>query len=139
PSCADVALDGNAATSMDRDAVLLADDTGPIAAFHLSERLRPDARIAVRALERQGVHVTIASGDSAQKVRAVAERLGIDDWHARQAPSDKLARLAALREQGARVIAVGDGGNGGPVPGGADGAVAIAEGAEPAQAPSEIL
>ncbi|MFO7286218.1 MAG: cation-translocating P-type ATPase [Gammaproteobacteria bacterium] len=136
---ADFALEGNAATSMDEDAVLLADDTGPIAAFHLSERLRPDARIAVRALERQGVHVTIASGDSAQKVRAVAERLGIDDWHARQAPSDKLARLAALREQGARVIAVGDGVNDAPVLGGADVAVAIAEGAELAQATSDIV
>ncbi len=136
---ADFALEGKAATSLDEDAVLLADDTGAIAAFHLSERLRPDARSAVQALERQGVHVTIASGDSADKVRAAAERLGIADWHARQTPSDKLARLAALRERGARVIAVGDGVNDAPVLGGADVAVAIAEGAELAQATSDIV
>ena len=35
------------------DAVLLADDIGPIAAFRLSERLRPDAGAAIDALRRK--------------------------------------------------------------------------------------
>src|SRR5690606_22889333 len=54
-------------------------------------------------------------------------------------PADKLARLAALRERGARVIAVGDGANDAPVRGGADAAVALAEGAELAQATSDVV
>src|SRR5690606_16384435 len=115
-------------------AVLLADDDGAIAAFHLGERLRPDARDAIEALQGQGLEVSIASGDSAGKVAALAARLGIREWRARQLPADKLARLSALREQGARVIAVGDGVNDAPILGGADIAVALAEGAELAQA-----
>ncbi|HEX7062353.1 MAG TPA: cation-translocating P-type ATPase [Woeseiaceae bacterium] len=130
-------LDGPAAD--DEDAVLLADDDGVIAAFHLSERLRPDAAAAVDALRGQGVEVSIASGDSAGKVRAVAARLGIREWRARQLPADKLARLTVLREQGARVIAVGDGVNDAPVLGGADIAVALAEGAELTQATSDVV
>lgn len=136
---ADYALRGMAAIPLDEDAVLLADDAGAIAAFHLSERLRPDARSAVHALEAQGLEVSIASGDAPEKVHAAARRLGVDDWHARQLPNDKLARLAALRSGGARVVAVGDGVNDAPVLGGADVAVAIAEGAELAQATSDVV
>src|SRR5690606_34569174 len=135
---ADYALGGKLATPLD-DAVLLADDAGAIAAFRLSGRVRPDARDAVDALERHGLAVSIASGDSAEKVREIAAKLGIRDWHARQLPADKLARLGALRDRGARVVAVGDGVNDAPVLGGADVAVALAEGAELAQATSDIV
>lgn len=120
-------------------AVLLADDNGAIAAFHLKERLRPGARTAVDALKAQGLKVAIASGDAAMKVADVAAHLGVSDWHARQLPADKLAWLTALRADGARVIAVGDGVNDAPVLAGADVAIALAGGAELAQASSDIV
>ncbi len=119
--------------------MLLADETGAIAAFTPTERLRTGARDAIDALGRQGLRVLISSGDAAAKVRAVAARLGVTDWRARQLPADKLAALTELREAGARVIAVGDGVNDAPVLGGADVAVALAEGAELAQATSDIV
>jgi Cu2+-exporting ATPase len=121
------------------DAVLLADDTGPIAAFRLSERLRVDACAAIDALNEQGVTVLIASGDSPAEVGSVAERLGVSTWRARQLPAEKLAWLAELRAGGARVLVVGDGVNDAPVLAGADVAIALAEGAELAQASSDIV
>jgi Cu2+-exporting ATPase len=121
------------------DAVLLADDTGPIAAFRLCERLRVDAGATVEALKQQGVTVLIASGDSSAKVTNVAERLGVSSWRARQLPAEKLAWLATLRADGARVLAVGDGINDAPVLAGADVAIALGEGAELAQASSDIV
>lgn len=133
------ALAGTAYDAALEDAVVLADDVGPIAAFHLSERLRPDAYDAIAALRADGLDIEIASGDAAGKVAAVAGRLGIARWHARQRPADKLARLAALRAEGARVIAIGDGINDAPVLAGADVAVALASGAELAQAASDIV
>ncbi len=119
--------------------VVLADAGGPIAAFHLTERLRTDAAEAVAALREDGLELEIASGDAASKVAAIAARLGIAKWHARQSPADKLARLTALRAQGAHVIAVGDGINDAPVLAGADVAVALASGAELAQASSDVV
>ncbi|HEY8521065.1 MAG TPA: cation-translocating P-type ATPase [Gammaproteobacteria bacterium] len=136
---ADFALDGRHAAPADEAAVVLADEAGPLAAFTLTERLRPKARDAVRALEAQGLAVSIVSGDAPAKVKRVAAELHIEDWHARQLPADKLARLAALRERGARVVAVGDGANDAPVLGGADAAVALGEGAELAQAASDVV
>ena len=133
------ALAGIAHEASFDDATVLADDSGPIAAFHLSERLRGDACDAIAALRGDGLDLEIASGDSTSKVAAVAARLGISTWHARQRPADKLARLTALRESGARVIAVGDGINDAPVLAGADVAVALSSGADLAQAASDIV
>jgi len=136
---ADFAAPGVAVPPGLADAVVLADEAGVIAAFRLSERLRPDAAAASAALAADGLTLEIASGDDATKVAAAAGRLGIDHWQARLRPADKLARLTALRAGGARVIAVGDGINDAPVLAGADVSVALASGAELAQVTSDIV
>jgi Cu2+-exporting ATPase len=134
---ADFALGKQLARDYD-DAVLLADDSGPIAAFRVSERLRPDACAAIDALRAQGMTVLIASGDAPSKVASIAARLNVA-WRARLLPADKLAWVAELRAEGARVLAVGDGVNDAPVLAGADVAIALAEGAELTQASSDIV
>jgi len=121
------------------DAVMLADDAGPIAAFRVSERLRGDAGAALDALRAQQMNVVIASGDAAAKVANIADRVKVDTWRARAMPADKLAWLAELRAGGARVLAVGDGINDAPVLAGADVSIALAEGAEFTQASSDIV
>ena len=135
---ADYALDVGHPSSLE-DAVVLADDAGVVAAFHVDERLRPGARAAVDALVRAGISVAIASGDSGTRVEAVAELLGVAAWRARQSPSDKLALLASLRAQGARVAVVGDGVNDAPMLAGADVAIAVGTAADAAQAASDIV
>ena len=136
---ADFALVSPTSPSGFEEAVVLADHRGPIAAFHLSERVRDGARAAIDALKDDGLDIEIASGDAASKVARVAAHLGIARWHARLRPADKLARLAALRARGACVIAVGDGINDAPVLAGADVAIALASGSELAQASSDIV
>jgi Cu2+-exporting ATPase len=132
------ALSGRPAP-LDESAVLLADESGAIAAFHVAEQLRPGARDAIDALKAEGLQVCIVSGDTPGRVGEVAARLGISTWRARASPADKLSELRLLRAQGARVIAVGDGVNDGPVLAGADVAVAMASGAELAQTSSDII
>jgi len=121
------------------DAVVLADETGVIAEFHMSEQERSGARAAISALACLGVSVEIASGDAEARVEAMARTLGVDHHHARQTPADKLDRLNALRANAACVIAVGDGINDAPVLAGADVAVAMGNGSDLAQASSDIV
>ncbi len=125
--------------AIDDDAVVLADDSGLLARLPLTERLRPGAREVVASLRAQGLHIAIVSGDAPTKVRAIAEQLDIADWHARQLPADKLARLHSLRATGARVVMIGDGINDAPVLAGADVAVAMAGGADIAQTASDVV
>jgi Cu2+-exporting ATPase len=93
------------------DALWLADDGGPLARFPMAEALRPHAADVVAALRASGLAPALVSGDAPSRVRPVAERLGIEDWSARQSPADKLARVRREQAAGRVVLVVGDGGN----------------------------
>ena len=82
--------------------------------FAFSDALRPDAADVVQQLTASGQRVALASGDREPAVRAVADRLTIADWQARATPADKIARLDAARDDGRRVLMVGDGLNDAP-------------------------
>ena len=138
---ADFALtpSGHAVPANLSDALLLADQNGPIAAFHLNELPRTDARRTLDALRTDGIALVIASGDSQSRVTALAARLGINDAHGRQSPTDKLQRLQAARQRGHVTLAVGDGSNDAPVLAGADVSAALGSGTELAQAHADLL
>jgi P-type Cu2+ transporter len=123
----------------DAEDIVLADQSGTIAAFRVSEQLRPGMRDVIDALKAQGLQLRIISGDACAKVADVAAKLDIASWRARASPADKLSDLGKLRAQGARVLALGDGVNDAPVLAGADVGVAIASGAEIARASSDIV
>ena len=95
--------------------VHLSDPDGWLATFDLSEDLRPDAGLAVKALRSAGVQVMLLSGDDAATVARVANTLGIDYASGGNSPQDKLRFLQALQKKGHRVAMVGDGLNDGPV------------------------
>ncbi len=119
--------------------VLLGDTDGPIAAFRVADRLRPDALDAVATLHARGIQVEIASGDAPEPVREAARLLGIDQWRARMTPEDKLARLHHLQDQGAVVLMVGDGINDAPVLAGANVSAALNEGTALAQTSAGMI
>ncbi len=121
------------------DALVLADAAGALALFPLREVPRPSARPMLDALRADGVHIVIASGDSAGRVASLAGTLHVNDWQARQSPADKLARLQAARRHGHVTLAVGDGSNDAPLLAGADVSAALASGTELAQAQADLL
>jgi len=86
---------------------------------------RPDLSETLAALSAMGIAAAIASGDRADTVAAVGQRLCIPATGA-MVPADKLAMLEAHAEAGHRVLMVGDGLNDGPALAGAH--VSIAPG-----------
>jgi Cu2+-exporting ATPase len=121
------------------DAIWLSDDTGWVARFELRDALREDAIETIQALQAEGVATAILSGDGAQAVDAVAERLGIADRSARQSPEMKLAWLQEKRKTGARVLMVGDGVNDAPVLAAADVSMTVKGGAELANSTADMI
>ncbi|HEX9770229.1 MAG TPA: heavy metal translocating P-type ATPase [Kiloniellales bacterium] len=86
----------------------------PAQSFVFEDPVRADAAQVVAALTRRGMAVRLLSGDREAAVAAVAEALGIGDWHADCGPADKVARLERLAGEGRSVLMVGDGLNDAP-------------------------
>lgn len=119
--------------------IALADDNRVLAWFEVVDALREEAAHAIAELHAAGLRVHLLSGDSEDTVAAIARRLGIRHARGRQRPEDKLAVIEALHAEGARVLMIGDGINDAPVLGGADVSIAMAAGAELAQASADFV
>lgn len=86
----------------------------PPVALCFEDQLRPDTADAIAQLKRAGYCIELLSGDRPRSVEAVARKVGIEDWQARQNPAQKIARLDALKAAGRKVLMVGDGLNDAP-------------------------
>jgi P-type Cu2+ transporter len=122
--------------------LILADEQGPIALIRFGERVRDGAAQLVARLRAAGTGVLLVSGDRPAAVSAVAALVGADAplaCYAEQTPAGKQALLSGLQRQGVRVAMVGDGINDAPVLAQADASIALASGAELAQARADVV
>ena len=85
----------------------------------ISDRVKSDSAEAVASLKRLGVGQTVMlTGDRKEVARDVAEKLGIDRYHAELLPADKVEhveQLLAAKPKGKSLAFVGDGINDAPV------------------------
>ena len=119
--------------------VHLADNTGWMASFDLTEVIRPEAKTCIQTLKASGLHIEVVSGDRTHAVLEVAKQLGIETILGDCSPQDKLARIQALQQQGRRVAMVGDGLNDGPVLVSANVSIAMGHAVPIAQAKSDMI
>jgi P-type Cu2+ transporter len=107
--------------------------------LEFEETLRPDAVDAIAALRGDGVAVQLLSGDGAQRVARLAQRLGLEAAVGAADPLHK--RLVVQRAQfaGDVVAMVGDGINDAPVLAQADVSLAMGEGALLARANADAV
>ncbi|MCW2272523.1 cadmium-translocating P-type ATPase [Rhodoblastus acidophilus] len=87
---------------------------GRVARLSIRQNLRPDAVKIIEHLRGAGLGLHILSGDRAEAVAPVAEKLGVADWRGGQKPAEKIAFVEALKAQGKKVLMVGDGLNDAP-------------------------
>ncbi len=113
----------------------------PLAPVYLrfAERARADAADVVRTLETRGYQLALLSGDRTPAVQAMARLIGITDWRAGLSPKDKLDQLAALAEQGRRVVMVGDGLNDAPALAGAHVSMSPATAIDVSQTAADVI
>ena len=105
----------------------------------ISDPLRAEARSAVRALHGCGIsRVVMMTGDNERTAAAVAQAVGVDEYHAEVLPEDKAAFVRAQRQAGHCVIMVGDGVNDSPALSEADVGIAVNSGAAIAREIADI-
>jgi len=83
----------------------------------ISDRPKEDAAAAISDLKRSGVkRVVLLTGDTEATAKAVAEELGVDEFHAELLPGQKVERVEQLlSESNGKLVFVGDGINDAPV------------------------
>lgn len=103
------------AGTADIQQVFVADELGWLATFDLQEAIKAEVAPTIQRLEAMQLQVELLSGDQPHTVKSVCQAVGISRFAAACSPHDKLLRLHALKQQGKKVLMVGDGLNDGPV------------------------
>jgi Cu2+-exporting ATPase len=108
--------------------VHLADDKGWLASFTLQEAIKPHAAQTIQQLKDAGINIELLSGDRSDAVENTAKEIGISHYQSGCNPEDKLVRLQTLKQQGKKVLMVGDGLNDGPILASAHVSIAMGKG-----------
>lgn len=93
-------------------AVYVSQDSKPVGALILSDRLRNESRDVVSNLSDAGMQrITLLSGDREETVRQIAESVGIAEYRSECTPKSKLEYIDSVPDSLRPVIMVGDGVN----------------------------
>ena len=96
--------------------VLVACDGAYVGVILVADQVKVGAKEALAKLKAVGVGKTIMlTGDGDAPAAAVAKELGVDEYHSKLLPADKVTLLEQLLEQERPVAFVGDGVNDAPV------------------------
>jgi len=113
---------------------------GQLAAVILvSDPLRAEAKDVIRKLKHLGINkVVMMTGDNKHTAKAVAKKVGVDEFYAEVLPEDKAKFIQEEHKKGRKVIMVGDGINDSPALSEADAGIAISAGAAIAKEVADI-
>ena len=105
----------------------------------IEDPLRPEAAEVIADLRRAGFkRIVMMTGDSDRTARAVAAKVGVDEYRSEVLPEDKAAFVRAEHEAGRKVVMIGDGVNDAPALSEADAGVAVSSGAAIAREIADI-
>lgn len=110
-----------------------------LACYRIGDELKDDAATVIAAIRKQGIGVSLLSGDRVATVRSVCKQLQIDDGRGELTPQQKLAALRELQQQGQTVLMVGDGINDAPVLAASQVSIAIGSGSDIARASGDMV
>ena len=109
-------------------AIFIAIDNKIAGVFAIADPIKESTPEALKTLHELGLRVIMLTGDAERTARAVATKLGLDEFHAGVSPQDKHDFVAKLRKDGHVVAMAGDGINDAPALAEADVGIAMGTG-----------
>jgi Cd2+/Zn2+-exporting ATPase len=105
----------DAESGLGRTMVVVAEDSEVVGIISIADTPRKGVESSISEMKSNGVRkVVMLTGDNLSAASEVARQVGIDEVYANLLPEDKVKHVRALREDGHRVIVVGDGINDAP-------------------------
>ena len=96
-------------------AVALGNEDHVCGIISIADSIRPHAPNAVSDIKKAGVqHTVMLTGDNSGTARAIAEKVGVDDYKFELLPEDKVNEIKSLLKEYTHVAMVGDGINDAP-------------------------
>lgn len=110
-----------------------------VAVICIEDPIKDNVKQTLDDLRANGIDkIVMMTGDSERTAKAVAEKLGIDEYYAEVMPEDKAMFIEKMQTDGNSVIMVGDGINDSPALSKADVGIAISSGAAIAKEIADI-
>ena len=105
----------------------------------IEDPLREEAAEVIKELREAGLSkIVMMTGDSERTAKAIAKRVGVDEYYAEVLPEDKASFCDKEKAAGRKVIMIGDGINDSPALSAANVGIAISDGAELAREIADI-
>ncbi len=119
--------------------IFIVEDDLVLGLIGFSDSLRADAVSTVKALQKEGIAISVISGDKEQVVSAICRQFDNVGYQAEVLPQDKAKAIAALQQSGKLVAMVGDGVNDAPALIQADVGIALASGTDVSAESADIV
>lgn len=97
-----------------KTAVFISDEERAIGVIALGDRVRDNAPDIISRLKKLNIRTEMLTGDNKRVAGLLAEKIGIDEYHAQLLPDDKIAIIEKLAGRYGSVAMVGDGINDAP-------------------------
>lgn len=105
----------------------------------IEDPIRENAKEVIAALKQRGfTNVMVITGDGESTAKNVCKTLGIDTYHARVLPEDKLSIIQSIQAKNHKAVMVGDGINDSPALAAADVSVAMKDASDIARETADI-
>ena len=117
---------------------VLVENDDAIGAVALGDELKPTSKELIKALKKNNIRPIMATGDNEKAAQGAAVDLGIE-YRSNQSPQDKYELVKTLKDEGKKVIMVGDGVNDAPSLALADVGIAIGAGTQVALDSADVI
>lgn len=117
---------------------VLVENDDAIGAVVLGDELKPKSKELIKALKKNNIQPIMATGDNEKAAQGAAVDLGIE-YRSNQSPQDKYELVKTLKDEGKKVIMVGDGVNDAPSLALADVGIAIGAGTQVALDSADVI
>lgn len=117
-------------TSKGMTPIFLTEGKSLLGAVFISDTLKPESKQAIIDLHKMGIKTVMLTGDDPDAAAYIAKEAGIDRIYSQVLPGDKARIISEIKDEGNKVVMVGDGVDDSPALATADVGIAMSTGTD---------